>query len=347
MNIQENVSLRAYSTMRLGGAARYLVEVTSRNELGEAVQWAEAQNIPVIAIGGGSNIVWRDEGFPGLVIVNKIMRFESFDEDGRNIYITAGAGENWDAVVAHTAADGLTGIEALSLIPGSTGATPVQNVGAYGQEMSNTLTTVEAYDRETKAIVNIPAADCGFGYRTSRFKTTDKGRFFISAITLHLMRGLPEPPFYQSVAEYLAEHRIDRPTPQNIRDAVIAIRSAKLPDPAVVANNGSFFANPIISEADLAQLQADYPDMPHWPAVDGHVKVPAAWLIEQTGFKDYHDDATGMATWARQPLVFVNEHATSTADLLVFRQKVTDAVTGKFNIQLQQEPELLPEQPAS
>lgn len=328
--------------MRLGGTARYLVEVTSRNELAEAVEWAESQSLPVIAIGGGSNIVWRDEGFPGLIIVNKIMRFESFDEDGRNVYITAGAGENWDAVVAHTAADGLTGIEALSLIPGSTGATPVQNVGAYGQEIANTLTTVEAYDRETKAIVNIPAADCGFGYRTSRFKTTDKGRFFISAVTLHLMRGLPEPPFYQSVAEYLTEHRIDHPTPQNIRDAVIAIRSAKLPDPSVFANNGSFFANPVISETDLAQLQADYPNMPHWPAVDGQVKVPAAWLIEQAGFKDYHDQATGMATWGRQALVFVNESAKSTADLLTFRQKVTEAVAAKFNITLQQEPELLP-----
>jgi UDP-N-acetylmuramate dehydrogenase len=347
MNIQENVSLRAYSTMRLGGNARYLVEVASRNELSEAVQWADSQQIPVLVIGNGSNIVWRDEGFPGLIIVNKIMRFESFDEDGRNIYITAGAGENWDAVVAHTAADGLTGIEALSLIPGTTGATPVQNVGAYGQEIANTLTTVEAYDRETKSIINIPVADCGFGYRTSRFKTTDRGRFFISAITLHLMRGLPEPPFYQSVADYLTEHRIDRPTPQDIRDAVITIRSAKLPDPAVVANNGSFFANPIISESDLAQLQADYPDMPHWPAVEGQVKIPAAWLIEQAGFKDYHDEPTGMATWSRQPLVFVNEHAKSTADLLAFRQKIIDGVTTKFNIILQQEPELIPAQSAN
>lgn len=328
--------------MRLGGPARYMIDVASRTELQDAVEWAAAQNLPVIMIGSGSNIVWKDEGFPGVVLVNKIMRFETFDEDGRNVYITAGAGENWDAVVAHTANDGLTGIEALSLIPGTAGATPIQNVGAYGQEISNTLTTVEAYDSQTKTFVNLPAMDCAFGYRTSRFKTTDRGRFFISAITVHLMRGLPEPPFYQAVADYLQQHAIDRPTPQNIRDAVIAIRSAKLPDPAQVANNGSFFANPVISEEQLAQIQADFPMMPHWPAHEGHVKIPAAWLIEQAGFKDFHDTETGMATWPAQSLVFVNEHAASTAALLTFRQKVIDAVAAKFHITLVQEPELLP-----
>jgi UDP-N-acetylmuramate dehydrogenase len=342
MNIQENVPLSGHSTMRLGGPARYLVEVTTRTELQEAVEWAETLSLPLIVIGDGSNIVWKDEGFPGLVIVNKIMRFETFDEDGRNVYVTVGAGENWDATVAHTTADGLTGIEALSLIPGTAGATPVQNVGAYGQEISITLTTVEAYDRQEKQFVNIRAMDCGFGYRTSRFKTTDKGRFLISAITVHLMRGLPEPPFYQSVGEYLQQHGIDKPTPQNIRDAVIAIRSAKLPDPAQVANNGSFFANPVISEESLVQLQGKYPEMPHWPTADGRVKLPAAWLIEQVGFKDYHDTATGMGTWPAQPLVFVNEHATSTADLLKFRNQIAQAVTAAFNIQLEQEPELLP-----
>jgi UDP-N-acetylmuramate dehydrogenase len=345
MNIQENVPLSGHSTMRLGGPARYMAEVTSRMELQEAVGWAEAQGLPILMIGSGSNIVWKDEGFPGLVLVNKIMRFETFDEDGRNVYITAGAGENWDDVVAHTARDGLTGIEALSLIPGTAGATPIQNVGAYGQEISATLATVEAFDRQSKTFITIPAMDCAFGYRTSRFKTTDKGRFLITAITIHLMRGLPEPPFYQSVSEYLASHSIGRPTPQNIRDAVIAIRSAKLPDPAQVANNGSFFANPVVGDQEFAQIQAKYPDIPHWPAADGAFKIPAAWLIDRAGFKDFHDETTGMATWPKQSLVFINEHATSTADLLAFRQKVTDAVQSRFNITLQQEPELLPRPP--
>lgn len=343
MNVQENIALSGYSTMRLGGTARFMVDITSRQELREAIDWADAQGLPVIMIGGGSNIIWKDEGFAGLVLVNKIMRFESFDEDGRNVYITVGAGENWDSVVAHTANNGLTGIEALSLIPGTTGATPIQNVGAYGQEIADTLATVEAYDRQTKTFVNLPTMDCAFGYRTSRFKTTDKGRFFITAVTVHLMRGLPEPPFYQAVADYLQQHGIERPTPQNFRDVVVAIRSAKLPDPAKIANNGSFFANPIITEEELVQIQADHPDMPHWPAANNTLKVPAAWLIEQAGFKDYHDEATGMATWPNQSLVFINEHAKTTADLLAFRQKVVDAVQTKFHINLTQEPELLPQ----
>lgn len=329
--------------MRLGsGTARYVAEVTSRMELAEALAWAEARHVPTMMIGGGSNLVWKDEGYPGLLLVNRIARFEQFDEDEQNTYVTIGAGENWDAVVAQTARDGLSGIEALSLIPGTTGATPVQNVGAYGQEISNVLVTIEAYDTQTKGFVTIPAADCAFAYRSSRFKTTDRGRFYITAITLHLTRTTPTPPFYKALGEYLREQNITTYTPQVIRDAVIAIRSAKLPDPATVANNGSFFANPIVDEGQAVQLRADFPDMPFWLMDDGRTKLPAAWLVEQAGFKDYHDEETGMATWARQPLVFVNEHAGNTADLLKFKQKIVSAVQAKFGITLEQEPELLP-----
>lgn len=328
--------------MRLGGVAAYMVDVTDRFAVQKAVEWAEERNLPVMMIGGGSNIVWRDEGFPGLIIVNKIMGYEEQQEDDENFFVHIGAGENWDHVVERTVAQGLTGIEALSLIPGTAGATPVQNVGAYGQEIAQTLVTVEAYDREAKQIINIPSIDCGFGYRTSRFKTTDRGRFFITGITLHLLRGNPQPPYYAALEQYLIDHNINEHTPQVVRDAVIAIRSSKLPDPTVVANNGSFFANPIISEGQLTELQANYPEMPHWPAGEGQVKIPAAWLLEQAGFKGIHDAETGMATWPNQPLVLVNEAARSTAQLLQFRQKLLDTIKQKFNITLEQEPELLP-----
>ena len=212
--------------MRLGGTARYVCTVTTRTEVQQAVQWAISQNVPVMMIGGGSNIIWRDEGFPGLVIVNQIMRYEDFAEDELNHYITLGAGENWDAAVKRTVEAGLTGIECLSLIPGTVGGTPVQNVGAYGQEIADTLVTVEAYDAQTGQFLNIRTSDCGFGYRTSRFKTTDKGRFFITAITVHLTVGNPEPPFYNALQNYLNEHGITEITPASVRDAVIAIRSA-------------------------------------------------------------------------------------------------------------------------
>ena len=328
--------------MRLGGVAAYMVEVHNRTEVQQAAAWAEEHNLPLIMIGGGSNIIWRDEGFPGLVIVNKIMGFEEQQEDDENYFVNVGAGENWDSVVARVAAKGMTGIESLSLIPGTAGATPIQNVGAYGQEIAQTLVSVEAYDRQTRQFLNIQNMDCGFGYRTSRFKTTDRGRYLITGITLHLLHQNPQPPYYSALEEYLAEHNIHEHTPQNLRDAVIAIRQAKLPDPAVVANNGSFFANPVISEGQLAQLHADYGTIPSWPAGEGKVKIPAAWLLEQAGFKGAHDEQTGMATWPNQPLVLVNEHAQSTAQLLTFRQKILDTVQQKFNITLEQEPELLP-----
>lgn len=342
MDIQKDVPLAEHSTMRLGGSAAYLVEVRSRQEVAEAWYWAAARHLPTMMIGDGSNIVWRDEGFPGLIMVNKLMGFEPFEEDAENYYVRIGGGENWDSVVERSVQVGATGIEALSLIPGTAGATPVQNVGAYGQEISETLVSAEVFDSQNEQFINIPGSDCGFGYRTSRFKASDRGRFFITTITLHLHRGSPQPPFYASVQKYFDENNIAEPTPADLRSAVVAIRRAKLPDPAVVANCGSFFANPVISEQALMQLLADYPGLPHWPHGTGQVKLAAAWLIEQAGFKDFHDQETGMATWPTQPLVFVNEKASNTAALLAFRQKVLDSVQAKFNITLTQEPQLLP-----
>ena len=341
MNVRQNVSLRDYSTMRLGGTAAYMLDIHQTSEISEAVAWAEERGLPVLMIGSGSNIVWRDEGYPGLILVNKIQGFEIHEEGGDFLVVIA-AGENWDQTVERTVREGLTGIEALSLIPGTAGATPVQNVGAYGQEIAQTLVSVEAYDLQTKQMVAIPNEECEFGYRTSRFKTRDRGRFLITSITLRLKRDNPRPPFYAALEKYLADNGITSYTPQIIRDAVITIRTAKLPDPAKVANNGSFFANPTISQEHFAKLQAEYSDVPNWPTSDGRVKIPAAWLVEQAGFKDYHDPETGMATWPKQPLVLVNEHAESTAQLLKFRQKILDAVQQKFNIALEQEPELLP-----
>lgn len=343
MDLKQNVALRDYSTMRLGnGRVAYLAEMHSRQDVEQAVAWAVQQQLPPIMIGGGSNIFWRDEDFDGLLLVNKILGYEDFAEDDSNHYITVGSGENWDLVVERSVSAGLTGIEALSLIPGTAGATPIQNVGAYGQEIADSLVSIEAYDLHLGQFLTIPAADCSFGYRTSRFKTVDRSRFLITGLTLHLLHTSPAPPFYKALEDYFASHNIHEFTPQTIRDAVIDIRSHKLADPAKVANNGSFFANPIIDGGALVQLQADYPAVPYWPAGGGRVKIPAAWLLEQTGFKGIRDTETGMATWATQPLILVNEHARSAADLLKFKQKIVDAVQAQFGITLTQEPELLP-----
>lgn len=341
MYILENVPLSSYSTMRLGGIAAYVTDVTSRQDLLDAIAWADERQLPVILIGEGSNIIWDDDGYPGLVMVNKIRGFTITGEYDESKYITVGGGENWDEFVAKTVEMNLTGIEFLSLIPGTVGATPVQNVGAYGAEVASTISTIEAYDRTEKKLVTLRSSDCAFGYRTSRFKATDKGRFFIIAVTFLLQQTKPTPPFYGALEKYFSEHSITDITPQAVRDAVISIRSSKLPDPKLVANNGSFFANPIISTSEFVELSADFPDVPHWPTDDGKVKIAAAWLIEQAGFKDFHDQETGMATWAKQPLVLVNEHAETTAQLKAFKQKLVSAVEAKFKITLEQEPEFI------
>ncbi len=343
MQIQSGVSLSQYSTMRLGGPASYLVAVNDTAQLIEAAQNAKANNIPVIVIGKGSNIIWRDEGFPGLVIVNQIKGYEMISNDEFGTYLTIGAGEEWDSVVKRSVEQGLSGIECLSLIPGTAGATPVQNVGAYGQDISQTLVTVTAYDLNSQTMVTLAAGDCKFAYRTSIFNTSEKGRYLITAITLMLSRNNPLPPFYQSVASYLEERGIREYTPAVLRKAVIDIRQAKLPDPSLTPNCGSFFANPEIDSFHLASIQENYPAVPNWPAAEGQVKLSAAWLIEQAGFKDYLDPQYGIATWPKQPLVFVNRSAKNTADLLKFADKVKTKVAEQFSVNLRMEPLLLPQ----
>lgn len=337
----ENVPLSAYSTMRLGGPARYLSEVKNVSDIEAAMAWADTNKVnDIIMIGVGSNIVWSDKGYPGLVLVNKITGFE-LQPQGDHTFLTVGSGEPWDSVVARTVEQGLSGIEQLSLIPGLAGATPVQNVGAYGREISDVLVCVQAYDRTEKKMVTIPRIECGFGYRTSRFKTTDRGRFLITSITLSLTKDQPRPPFYASLQSYLTEHKITEYSPANIRNAVIAIRSSKLPDPAIVANNGSFFANPIVPRMHLEDLKDKYPGIIYWDVSDDMVKVSAAWLLEYLGLKGYKEPNTGMAIWDKQPLVLVNERAPNTASLIAFRDAIVEAVDKKFGIKLEQEPELI------
>lgn len=341
MEITENVSLKQYSTMRLGGQARYFAKASSRDDLAELHAWATKKNVSLIVIGEGSNILWSDEGYDGLVVVNKIKGFTLEKVDDQTALFTIGAGEDWDKVVERTVAKGYSGIEQLSLIPGTTGATPVQNVGAYGREIKDVLVSVEAFDTTTGSFVTIPNEDCDFAYRDSRFKSHDRGRFLIASITLRLTTDAPHPPFYFSVKDYLEKQGITQPTANDVRDAVVSVRTKKLPDPDVVANNGSFFGNPIIPHKQFSGLQKDYPDIVSWPVGHEQVKLSAAWLIEHAGFKDYHDKQTGMATWDKQPLVLINESAKTTADALHFRDTIIHAVEQKFGITLQQEPELI------
>lgn len=338
--IQENVSLIDYSTMRLGGSAKYLCNISSPSQVGAVIEWANEKNIPYVMIGGGSNVIWSDSGYPGIIMVNKIMGYDVQDRDDQQ-YLTIGAGENWDSVVDRSVQAGLSGIEQLSLIPGTMGATPIQNVGAYGREIADVLICVQAYDVDQKKIVVIPKTDCGFAYRTSKFKAEGKGLFFITSVTIGLSKKPPSPPFYSAVEDYMKNKQISELTTSVVREAVISIRTAKLPDPAIVANCGSFFHNPIITVLEIEKIRAKHPNIVYWPVDSENVKVSAGWLLESLGLKGYHEPNTGMAIWDKQALVFVNEKATSTDQLIAFRDAIQKSVLETYGISLQQEPELI------
>jgi len=336
MDIHTNISLKKYTTMRLGGDARFMTDVHTAEEVAEVCRNARSQNLPIFILGGGSNVIVRDEGFNGIIVLNKISGFEVVKDDPGSITLKIGAGENWDSIVKRSVDMNLSGIEAMSAIPGTAGAAPVQNVGAYGQEIADTLVSLEAYDINNDQFVTLDANDCGFSYRNSIFRSSAAGRYVIVNITIKLYKAAPTPPFYAAVQKYLDEHATTLYTPQVIRDAVIAIRKDKLPDPAVVANTGSFFKNAIIEKWQLSELEKNYTDVPRYEMPDDRYKIPTGWLIEQTGLKGQL--LHGMRVHEKNCLVLINESAKSYADLAAARDEIKGAVRDKFRITIEQEP---------
>jgi UDP-N-acetylmuramate dehydrogenase len=336
MDVHTNIPLKNYTTMRLGGNARFMTEVHNADEVAEVCRNAKTQQLPLFILGGGSNIIVRDDGFNGIVVRNRIPGFEVVGDEPGQALIKIGAGENWDEVVKRTVDMNLSGIEAMSAIPGTTGAAPVQNVGAYGQEIADTLVSLTAYDIESDGFVTLSAADCGFSYRDSIFRSSAAGRYVITDITLRLYKASPVPPFYAAVQQYFDKHDITIYTSQIVRDAVIAIRKDKLPDPTVTPNTGSFFKNAIIEDWQLADLHKEYPDIPTYDMPDGRFKVPTGWLIEQTGLKG--KTLHGMRVHDKNALVLINESAKSYADLASARDEIMGAVRDQFRITIEQEP---------
>lgn len=336
MEVHQNIPLKNFTTMKIGGPARFMAEAHTVQELITLYSNAHSKNVPIYILGGGSNVIARDNGFPGLVIRIRIPGFEIIADDINTTTIKIGAGESWDEVVKRTVDMRLSGIEALSAIPGTAGAAPVQNIGAYGQEISETLLSVEAYDSKTNTQVVLQNADCSFSYRNSIFRDTEKGRYVITSITLKLSKNLPQPPFYDALQEYFTANSVQIFTHQIVRDAVIAIRKDKLPDPTVLPNTGSFFKNAIIEDWQLADLKKAYPDVKTFEMGDGKIKVPTGWLIETAGLKGQL--LHGMRVHDKNTLVLINESATGYADLAAARDQIIGAVRDKFRIQIEQEP---------
>lgn len=345
MSIKKNVLLAPYTTFGIGGSARYFTSVISEEELGEAVEFARKENLRIFVLGGGSNILISDQGFDGLVIHNQIKGIDDTRHGGIT-YLSCGAGERWDDVVLAAVSKGLPGLELLSGIPGTIGAAPVQNIGAYGASIDSVLYEVRAYDREIGDFRIFAKGECQFDYRSSIFKK-EKNRYIITRVTLCFTGGIPIVPSYPDFKEEFSKN--SRPSSMEIRNAVIRIRAQKgmllLAGYESYKSAGSFFQNPVISKKEFetlkiladAQGQAWYCRAPwRWELPDNQVKVSAACLIQQAGFsKGYREGEVGLSP--RHTLAVVNYGTASARDILVFAEKISQEVYTHFGVTLQPE----------
>ena len=333
MKIRENVPISELTTMRLGGAARYVIDIESEDEVKKAWGFAAEKDLPVYILGGGSNIIGRDGGFNGVILVNKIKGMGiAVPEENGMIDLYANSGELLDDFVTYGTQMGFSGMESLSAIPGTVGAAPVQNVGAYGQDISQTLISVRAYDDLLEEIVDMPVYDLDLGYRHSIFNSGDGvGRYFITQITVRLERKELKPPFYNSLQKYLEDNNITDYSPESIRKAVRAVRESKLPDPEEIASSGSFFKNVYLKTPEEIEA-ARGRGIPVWEGG----KIPSGWLIEHAGLKGkvFH----GMRVSDKASLVLINESARNYADLAAARNEIIAIVREKFGYTLEQEP---------
>ena len=332
MNIRENVPISTLTTMRLGGAARYVIDIDKIEDLSQAYAFAKEKNLPVYVLGSGSNIIGRDGGFNGVILVCKLTGMGILrEEKDEVVQLYSYSGELLDDFVTFGTKMGYSGMEALSAIPGTVGAAPVQNVGAYGQDISQSLVEVEVFDTKTGEIKTLPKDQLELSYRHSIFNHGELvGRYFITKVVVELHKGHLTPPFYNSLQAYIDEHSIIDFSPDSIRQCVRAVRESKLPDPELIASSGSFFKNVYLSPEEAAGAEAA--GIPVW---DGG-KVPSGWLIEHAGLKgqEFH----GMRVSDKAALVLINESAKSYADLAAARAEIIEIVKDKFGFTLEQEP---------
>jgi len=343
MLILENIPLAPLTTFGIGGPARYFVEAPTAADVAEAMTFAEASNTPLFVLGGGSNLLIADAGWPGLVVKIAILGIERRQESGK-IFFDAGAGESWDALVSQAVAANCAGIECLSGIPGTVGGSPVQNIGAYGQEVAETIESVQVYDRKDRQVRELCNEACGFSYRTSIFNTTERNRFVILRVTFALTPQGPPRLQYADLKRHF-EGSSSSATLSEVRDAVLQIRARK--GMLIVAGDpdarsaGSFFKNPVVSEEKLAHLkkraEAKGLTMPSYPALAQTHKVSAAWLVEHAGFpKGYSHGPVGIST--KHTLALVNRGGAKAVEMLALKEQIQNRVEAVWGIQLEPEP---------
>jgi UDP-N-acetylmuramate dehydrogenase len=343
INISENISLSKFTSIKLGGKAKFFCECKTEKDLIESLDYAKTNNLKIQILGGGSNTIFSDEGFDGLVIKIDIKGIKIHNDFKDNIIIKASAGEEWDDFVKYCVENKFAGVECLSGIPGSVGATPIQNVGAYGQEVKDTIIFVKAIDRITYIPTMFSNEDCLFGYRTSRFKTIDKEKYIVTEVLFKLRKdGKPEIKYPELEKYLISKNNVDFSL-EDVRNAVIELRKKKA---MVIDENepdsvscGSFFVNPFLPEKDFENMSIkigmDKSDIPHY-IIEGGVKLSAAWLIENEGFKKgYTKNEVGISS--KHSLALVNKGGTA-KDLLDLAEEVQKKVFNKYGIELIKEP---------
>jgi UDP-N-acetylmuramate dehydrogenase len=333
MQILKDVVLADHTTLRLGGAARFFVSVSSIEELRDAVAYAHTHSLPFFVLGGGSNVLFSDAGWDGLVVHMEIRGREYEEGTQGDARVTAGAGEVWDDLVAETVSQGLWGMENLSSIPGTVGATPVQNVGAYGVEVKDIIEWVEVLDPQTGELHILSTSECAFGYRDSIFKRHEGLHYIVTRVAYRLSTH-PYPRLaYKDLRTHFGE-RTD-PTVEEMREAVRSIRANKFPDLAQIGTAGSFFKNPIISKSQLAEMAHFAGDVPHHEVDATHVKIPLAWMLEHLGWKGKREGHVGC--WDAQPLILVHYGGGTAGEFILFAHAIMQDVKEHFAIKIEPE----------
>ncbi|MFY0664015.1 MAG: UDP-N-acetylmuramate dehydrogenase [Natronospirillum sp.] len=335
-SIRTQVDLQPFHTLACPSIAEYAVTLTDDSVLDSALTWAKEQGMAVQVIGEGSNIVPLDY-VPGLTMINRLSGVRLVGQTNEHIDVRVSGGVSWHWLVLFCSAQGWYGLENLALIPGTVGAAPVQNIGAYGVELCDVFLQLEAVDIHTGTRRTFNSADCQFGYRASVFKGKDAGRWIITAVTLRLSR------FFQPNLSYGPLATLQPKTSAQLIQSVIEVRQSKLPNPALIPNAGSFFTNPIIQLEQAQALQQDYPALPLYPTADGkHAKVAAGWLIEQAGLRGAYAPDTGIGPYEKQALVLINPQRMAASLVMSRAQEIADAVHAKFGIAITPEPRFFP-----
>jgi len=337
MKVLEDYPLQRLNTFGLPARARYYVEAHSVDELTEALAYAGARNHPVLLLGGGSNVVLTRD-YPGLVVRMVLKGVELLEDTPDHCLLRAAAGEDWHSLVESCLQNNYFGLENLSLIPGTVGAAPIQNIGACGVEIRDRLDSLEALDRSTRKLVRFSNQECGFSYRNSRFKEGPRDQYIITSVTLKLDK-IPAPvTSYGSVERELEAMGVTEVTPNDVSQAVCRLRRRRLPDPAVLGNAGSFFKNPHVHSETFKELKARYEDLVAFPDTDEGVKLAAGWMIDRMGWKGFRSGAAGVHT--EHALVLVNYGGATAEEVLKLARDIQHSVKGAFGIELEIEPRI-------